>query len=110
MVKISLELHFTYVQEEDVLGEPLNGFQQEPLETEAGLALGVLVLEEVDKLGPLLDGLLQDGHGLREVVHVLTVVPHHLLAAELCVCERRRERTKHYRVRKHDKLPLVVYS
>ena len=35
------------MQEEDVLGEPLNEFEQEPLETEAGLALGVLVLENI---------------------------------------------------------------
>ena len=41
--------------------------------------------------GLLFDDLLQDGHGLREVVHVLTVVPHHLLVVELYVCEKERK-------------------
>ena len=63
--------------------EPLDGFEQEALEAEAGLALVVLLPEESNKLGLLLDGLLQNLHCLGEVIDVLAVVLDHLLAVEL---------------------------
>ena len=63
--------------------EPLDGFEQEALETEAGLALVVLLPEEGNKLRLLLDGLLQNLHCLGEVIDVLAVVLDHLLAVEL---------------------------
>ena len=42
--------------------EPLDGFEQEALETEAGLALVVFPPEEGNKFGLLVDGLLQNVH------------------------------------------------
>ena len=42
--------------------EPLDGFEQEALETEVGLALVVFLPEEGKKFGLLLDGLLQNVH------------------------------------------------
>ena len=63
--------------------EPLDGFEQEALETEAGLALVVLLPEEGNKLRLLLDGLLQNLHCLGEVIDVLAVVLDHLLAVKL---------------------------
>ena len=47
-----------YLQEEDVLGEPLDWFEEEALQTEAGLALVVLSSEERDKFSLLLDRFL----------------------------------------------------
>ena len=63
--------------------EPLDGFEQEALETEAGLALVVFLPEESNKLRFLLDGLLQNVHCLGEVIDVLAVVLDHLLVVEL---------------------------
>jgi len=63
-----------HLQKEDVLRELLDGFEQEALETEAGLALVVLLPEEGNKLGLLLDGLLQNLHCFGEVIDVLAVM------------------------------------
>ena len=65
------EEEISHLQREDVLRESLDGFKQEALETEAGLALVVLLLEESNKLGLLLDGLLQYVHGCGKVIDVL---------------------------------------
>ena len=44
-----------YLQEEDVLGEPLDWFEEEALQTEASLALVVLSSEERNKFWLLFD-------------------------------------------------------
>ena len=73
----------SHLEKEDVLWEPLDGFEQEALQTETGLALAVLLAEEGNKLGLLLDGLLQNVHRFGEVIDILAVVLDHLLAVEL---------------------------
>ncbi len=77
-----------HLEKEDVLREPLDGLEEEALQTEAGLAALVLLLQEVDKLGLLLDGSFQHHHGICEVVHVFAVAVDHLLPAELCAYVR----------------------
>ena len=47
-----------YLQEENVLREPLDRLEEEALQTEAGLALVVLSSEERDKFCLLLDCFL----------------------------------------------------
>ena len=90
VAKVSLgdEAH---LQKEDVLRELLDGFEEEALETEAGLALVVLLPEEGNKLGLLLDGLLQNLHCFGEVIDVLAVVFDYFLAVELRGKVGRRE-------------------
>ena len=44
-----------YLQEEDVLGEPLDWFEEEALQTEAGLALVVLSSKKRNKFWLLFD-------------------------------------------------------
>ena len=48
----------SYLQEENILREPLDWFEEEALQTEAGLALVILSSEERDKFGLLLDCFL----------------------------------------------------
>ena len=73
----------SHLEKEDVLWEPLDGFEQEALQTETGLALVVFLAEEGNKLGLLLDGLLQNVHRFGEVIDVFAVVFDHLLAVKL---------------------------
>ena len=72
-----------HLQEEEVLRESLDWFQEEGLQGEARDIRLQLLLEKVDKLELLVHALCEYIHGRREVDNVLTVVVDGWLPIEL---------------------------
>ena len=73
----------THLQEHDVLWKALNGLEEQPLETQAGPAVGVALFQELHKPLLLVDGLLQHRHCNGEVVDGGGIVLDDILGAKL---------------------------